>query len=135
MKKTIFLLFTALFSTILLWAQPSKGKYIEVLYFKANLACCKAKACNAIEADIQSFVAKNFPKGNVTFTEIKLIEESNKAIIEKYDAQSQTVILVKHNKKKDVSINVSDLVKKYMQDKNKEDLEKTFVLKINEFLK
>ncbi|HNW90079.1 MAG TPA: hypothetical protein PKN48_10475 [Bacteroidales bacterium] len=134
MKKVTLLLAFLIISTSALFAQSAKGK-AEVLYFKANLACCKAKACNVLEADIKTIVEKNYPKGNVVFKEIKLAEESNKALVEKYQAGSQTVVIVKKKKKNETSINVTDIVKNYLLDQNKETLEKELVAQIDGLLK
>ncbi|OIP02067.1 MAG: hypothetical protein AUJ97_06420 [Bacteroidetes bacterium CG2_30_32_10] len=109
MKKTIFLLTIAIFSGMMLFAQSKKSS-IEVLYFKANLACCKAKACNVLESDIQNIITKNYPDGSVKFTEVKLVDVANKDLIDKYNAKSQTVIIVKKTKKKETFVDVSDLV-------------------------
>jgi hypothetical protein len=134
MKKRLVILMIALLAGTTVFAQTNK-KGIEVLYFKANLACCKAKACNALEADIEAMIQKNFPDGNVVFKEVKLAEDTNKVLVEKYKAQSQTVVLVKKKGKKELSNDVSDIVKQYLIDKNKEQFEAAFVLKTNEFIK
>lgn len=134
MNKVILFVSAFLISVSALFAQSTKGK-AEVLYFKANLACCKAKACNMLEADIRNIVEKNYPKGNVIFKEVKIADESNKALIEKYQATSQTVIIVKKKKKKEISLNVTDIVKSYMLDQKKEKLEKELIAKIDGFIK
>lgn len=131
MKKTVFLLIIAIFSGIMLFAQ-SKKSTIEVLYFKANLACCKAKACNILESDIQNIITKNYPNGKVKFTEVKLVDASNKDLVAKYNAKSQTVIIVKKTKKKETFVDVSDLVQKYVQSQDKTTFEKELLAKINE---
>jgi hypothetical protein len=134
MKKTILVISMMLLSSTMLLAQSGKGK-IEVLYFKANLACCKARACSALEADIQTILQKNFTDNSIEFKEIKIADEANKALVEKYKAQSQTVILLKTKKKKEISIDVSDLVKAYVQNQNKDALEQALLAKINELKK
>lgn len=135
MKKSIILLIVAMISVITIFAQSKNGK-VEVLYFKANLACCKAKSCNALENDIKTIIVKNYPDSNsVTFKEIKIVDETNKALIEKYKAESQTVIIIKKKKKKETSIDVTDIVKAYIKDQNKVSLEQQLVSKINEPIK
>ena len=103
-----------------------------MLYFKANLACCKAKACNLLEADIQNIITKNYPNGEVKFTEVKLVDAANKELIDKYNAKSQTVIITKENKKTETYVDVSDIVQKYVQGQDKVAFEKEFITKINE---
>lgn len=134
MKKTALFLAIIIISASALFAQSTKGK-AEVLYFKANLACCKAKACNVLEADIKGIVEKNYPKGNVVFKEVKIAEESNKPLVDKYQASSQTVIIVKKKKKKETSVNVSDLVQNYMKNQDKIALETELIAKIDGMLK
>lgn len=114
----------------------SKNVKVEVLYFKANLACCKAKSCNVLENDIKAIIVKNYPDSNsVTFKEIKLVDEANKALIEKHKAESQSVIIVKKKKKKETVIDVTDIIKAYIKDQNKLSLELQLVSKINEPIK
>ncbi|HNW70169.1 MAG TPA: hypothetical protein PKI01_07195 [Bacteroidales bacterium] len=134
MKKTALFLAFIIISASALFAQSTKGK-AEVLYFKANLACCKAKACNALEADIKGIVEKNYPKGNVVFKEVKIAEESNKPLVDKYQAGSQTVIIINKKKKKEASINVSDLVRNYLKNQDKVTLETELIAKIDGMLK
>lgn len=134
MKKIAVLFSIIMLSSMMIFAQSGKGK-IEVLYFKANLACCKARACNALETDIQSVLQKSFADSSVVLREIKLADEANKALVEKYKAQSQTVIIIKTTKKKETSIDVSDIVKAYVQNQNKETFEQSLLAKINEIKK
>ncbi len=134
MKKAILLLSVFVCFSSMIFAQSSKAK-VEVLYFKANLACCKAKACNMVESDITGILQKNFADSSVILREIKLADDANKDLVAKYKAQSQTVIIRKVTKKKECSADVSDLVKSYMLDQNKENLEKSLLAKISEVKK
>ncbi len=134
MKKTILILAAIMLSGMLLSAQSTKEK-IEVLYFKANLVCCKARACNALESDIQNIISENYPDSSVVLKEIKLADEANKTLVEKYKAQSQTVIIVKKKKNKEFSIDVSEIVKAYVQNQNKETLKQELISKISELKK
>lgn len=123
-----------MFSGMLLNAQTAKNK-IEVLYFKANLACCKARSCNALESDIKKIISESYPDSSVVLTEVKLVDTINNALIAKYNAQSQTVVIVKKRKKKEFSIDVSDIVKAYVQNQNKETLKQELTSKISEIQK
>lgn len=134
MKKVSLILLFIFISATAILGQNSKGK-AEVLYFKANLACCKAKACQLLENDIKIIIEKNYPQGNVVFREIKIADEINKEIVDKYKAGSQTVILVYKKKKKENFVNLSDIVKKYQSSQNREELEKELLAKINETIK
>lgn len=131
MKKAIILF---VFSIVVsgLYAQKNN---VEVLYFKAKLGCCQSRACNTLEADIKAVIDRNFNEKGVTFKQIMLADEANKALVEKYNAKSQTVILVASDKKKkQTSVDVSDIVRKYTKGGSKEVFEKELTDKINALL-
>jgi len=134
MKKTILLFALIIFSGLILNAQTSKNK-IEVLYFKANLACCKARSCNALESDIQKIITENYPDSSVVLKEVKIADSINAPLIEKYKAQSQTVVIVKKTKKKEFSSDVTEIVKGYVLNQDKEALKKELITKIGEIKK
>ena len=132
MKKLIFLLVVTMITTVgVTNAQSSKSK-IEIFYFKADLACCKARACNALEADVKSVIEKYFADENINFKVVKLAEKANNALIEKYNAKSQTVVIVK--KKKETATDVSTIIHDYAIKKDKEKFEKELKNKITECL-
>lgn len=132
MKKSFLIIVLLIVANITTFAQSTK---VEVLYFKANLSCCRAKACNDLEADILGIVKSNYKNGNVVFKQIKIADEANKDLVLKYNAQSQTVILVKSNKNAIVKTeDISQQAKQYQFDKNKEVLESVIKTKINELL-
>ena len=126
MKKLLAISVTILMTLTVLATSPKKG--IEVLYFKAQLSCCQARACNTLENDIKTLIAANFDASKVTFTEILLTDEKNKALIEQYKAKSQTVVVVNAKKKK--TIDVSDLVRTYLRNGDKATFEKELIQKI-----
>jgi hypothetical protein len=131
MKKAI-ILFVFSIVTIGLYAQKNG---VQVLYFKAQPACCKAAACNNLEADVKGVVEKNFKGKKVTFKQVALADEANKALVEKCNAKAQTVVLlVTDKKKKETSVDVSDIVRKYTRSGDKAAFEKELTDKINEVL-
>ena len=134
MKKSILLFGVIIFSGMMLNAQTAKNR-IEVLYFKANLACCKARSCNALEGDIQKIIAESYPDSSVVLTEVKLADSTNISLIEKYKAQSQTVVIVKKTKKNEFSTDVTEIVKGYVINQDKESLNKELIAKIGEIKK
>jgi hypothetical protein len=109
MKKLMIIL-----SVILATSAISNAQKAEFLYFKADLACCKAKSCNALEGDLKTLIEKNYPKGEVVFTTVKISDESNKDLVAKHNATSQTCILVVKKKKGNLYFDMSDLVKKFL---------------------
>ena len=126
MKKLLVISVTILMTLTVLASSPKKG--VEVLYFKAQLSCCQARACNTLENDIKTLIAANFDASKVTFTEVLLADTKNKALIEQYKAESQTVVVVNAKKKK--TIDVSDLVRTYLRNGDKATFEKELIQKI-----
>lgn len=113
----------------------SNKKSTEVLYFKANLCRCKAGACNALQADVDSVLIKYFQDENIQFKVIKLADQTNKDLILKYNAKSQTVVIVSTKRNKENAIDVSDIVANYSKSKDKVKFETEMKDKINEILK
>jgi len=131
MKKTV-ILFVFSILTIGLYAQKNN---VQVFYFKTQLPCCKAAACNNLETEVKGVVEKNFKGKNVTFKQVPLADEANKTLVEKCNAKSQTVVLVATKKKKETTVDVSDIVRKYTRSGDKEAFEKELTDKIKELLK
>jgi hypothetical protein len=134
MKKSFLLLFVA-FLTISGATFGKSKENVEVLYFKANLCPCKARVCNALQAEVDSVLKKNFAKENIQFKVIQLADEANKELIAKYKAESQTVVIVKTKGKKETVTDVSAIVKDYAMKQNKEKFETELKQKISESLK
>ncbi len=130
MKRIILSLAMVILITVGAMSQTAK-----VLYFKANLACCQAKACAALEKDIQDVITKNFNNDKVTFVELKLADAANKEMVEKHNAKSQTVVLVVKKRKKEKVTDLSDMVRRYQRSGDKDQFEKDLVAKIKEGLK
>ncbi|MCL2329531.1 MAG: hypothetical protein FWC39_13610 [Bacteroidetes bacterium] len=130
--KRIIILFALGIATMSVYAQKNS---VEVLYFKAQLTCCKAASCNNLEGEVKSIIEKNFAGKAVTFKQVPLADEANKALVEKYNAKSQTVVLVVTKKKTETSVDVSDIVRRYARSDDKAAFEKELTAKINEALK
>lgn len=105
---------------------------IEVLYFKANLACCKAKACNTLQSEVETVLKNLTSFKNIEFKVIPLADEANKELVEKYNAKSQTVVIIKKDGDKETSKDISDIVRDYSIGKNKERFEELVKSKIEE---
>jgi len=135
MKKIVFMLFIALFMATGITLAQQKKTTAEVLYFKANLACCKARACNALESTVKIIVEKNWTDGKVVFRQVKLSDTLNNELIKKYNAQSQTLIIVVKKKKKESSTDVSGMLRDYATTNDAVKFEKELTDKINEVIK
>jgi hypothetical protein len=104
---------------------------VEVLYFKANHACCKARACNALQADVDSVLIKYFPDKKVEFKVIRLADETNRDLVVKYNAKSQTVVIIKKKEKKEIATDVSSIVQEYAKTYDKKKFENEMKEKIS----
>ncbi len=125
--KNIF--FVVLF-TGLLFAGQAFSQKTEVLYFKADLPCCKARACNRLENQVKQVVNSEFEADEVAFVTVKISDESNSGLVEEFDAESQTVIIV--NSDKETSVDISDMVDNLKKTRNLEDFKEEFVNSIKE---
>ncbi|MCX6250917.1 MAG: hypothetical protein NTX61_09200 [Bacteroidetes bacterium] len=135
MKKSLIILLLAIIAgTATTFAQQKKSG-VEVLYFKANLACCKGRACNTLEAKVKEIIEKNWADGCVKFRQVKLSDTTNNELIKKYNAQSQTLIIEKTKRKKVTSIDVSSILSDFAKSNDTGRFEKELTAKINEFIK
>ena len=135
MKKTILMLFLALFTVTGTTFAQQKKSGAEVLYFKANLACCKGRACNTLEAKVKEIIEKNWTDGNVKFRQVKLTDTTNNVLIKRYNAQSQTLVIVVIKKKKETSIDISAILRLYASSNDAIQFEKELTEKIREAIK
>ncbi len=130
MKRTLSILFLTLFVGLAASAQKA-----EVMYFKADLACCRERACNALESDVKAVLESNFKNGDVKFSSVKLSDENNKALVEKHNARSQTVVIVAKNRRSETVVDVSDIVRTYSRNRDRATFEKELLAKVSECIK
>ncbi|MFW5793164.1 MAG: hypothetical protein ACOCWC_02690 [Bacteroidota bacterium] len=126
MRKNLLTLAIIIFIGLSAFSQQS-----EVLYFKANLPCCPAKACNILEAEIKEIIENNYSDNEIVFKTIKIADSNNSELIKKYNAKSQTVVIVSN----ETTVDVSDIVKSYTRKKDKVEFESKLLAKINKSLK
>mgnify|MGYP005845648613 CR=1 FL=1 len=131
--KKIFLVF--LFSFAILCLAQSQKSSIELLYFKANLPCCKARVCNMLQTEVDSVIIKYYPDKNIKFHLVLLADEENKALIEKYKASSQSVWLVKTKKNKEIATDLTPIVSDYKKHWDKQKFEAEMKAAIEKTLK
>ncbi|MFW5767556.1 MAG: hypothetical protein ACOCXO_04225 [Bacteroidota bacterium] len=120
MKRLNLLFLLSVFTMGSLLAQNNAN--YEVLYFKANLACCQAKACDALQKDVAEVFESNFDSKDVSFTVVKLEDDAKQELIDKYNAKSQTVVCVKSDDDKGKSVDLSPAIRQYKDHKDKEKL-------------
>jgi hypothetical protein len=130
--KNLLLVLVSFFLIHAATAQKTASK-VEVLYFKANLSCCQAKACNNLESTIKEIVEENFSSQEVIFKTVAIADEANASLVAKYNAKSQTVVMV--NTKKNKSLDVSDIVRQYLRDGDKTVFSKSLVEKAKTTIK
>ncbi len=131
MKKISVIIFIAFMA----FAGTSFGQKAELLYFKANLSCCRGRACDQLENNLKSIIENNFSNDEITFRRVKIANKQNKALVSKYDAKSQTVIIVVDRMiGKDKTLDISDMVARYQRSRDKKAVEKEIVDKIKSVL-
>lgn len=111
MKQISFFMMMALIAISTAAFSQSKNKSVEVLYFKAKQCACKTRVCDALEGQIKTLIEKDFPGENIEFKRVWLNDKENTALIEKYQAKPQTVVLVKTKRKKEWSTDLTQQVK------------------------
>lgn len=72
---------------------------VKAYYFHATRRCA---TCEAVEKVAKATISENY-KGKVEFISINREEAENKAMVEKYEVNGQTLLLVKGNKKVDLT--------------------------------
>jgi hypothetical protein len=126
MKKLFILLVFALSA-----AASANAQKVEVLYFKADLACCRARACDNLEKDVKSMIEDTYKEGDLKFTTVRISDEANKALVEKYKAGSQTVVIVTTRRRNESSMDISDIVRAYSRNRDKANFEKELLARIS----
>jgi len=111
MKQISLFMMVALITISTAAFSQSKNKSVEVLYFKAKQCACKTRACNALENQVKAIIDEDFPDKNIEFKQVWLNDKENAALIEKYHAKAQTVVMVKTKRKKEWSTDLTQPVK------------------------
>lgn len=125
----------AIFVMTLLMGLSASAQKAEVMYFKAELACCRARACDMLESDVKAVIESNFTNGDVKFSAVKLSDEANKSLVEKLNARSQSVVIMAKNGSSETVVDVSDIVRNYSRSRDKATLEKDLLAKVSECTK
>jgi hypothetical protein len=127
MLKKFALLFAIVVISLTSYAQQT-----EVLYFQADLACCRAKACDELQSDIKAMIENKYNSNQVKFIVVKLSDATNKSLVEKHNASSQTVVIVTTNGRKETVKDISDIVKAYTRNRNKNTFENQLFAQLEE---
>lgn len=126
MKQLFVLLVIALFAGLNATAQK-----VEVLYFKADLACCRARACDDLEKNVKSMIESTYKAEDVKFTTVKISDQANQALVEKYKAGSQTVVIVTTNRRNETITDITDIVRAYSRNLDTANFEKELLARIS----
>jgi hypothetical protein len=119
MRKIIFAALVCILATGAAMAQKSA----EVLYFKANLPCCKARSCNAMQSEVEKAVNKYFAGQGIGFRTIMLSDAANAELVKKHAAKSQTVVFVNTKGRKEKVVDLSAAVKGFLSHYDSQQLE------------
>lgn len=90
--------------------------------------------CNALEDQVKSVIEKEFPDKGIEFKRVWLNEKENEALIQKYSAKQQTVVMVKKKKDKETVTDLTEIVHQYSLKKNQEEFEQQMKTTIAENL-
>lgn len=123
MKRISLFMMVALIAISTAVFSQSKNKSVEVLYFKAKQCACKSMTCNALEDQIKALIEKDFSGEIIEFKRVWLNEKENEALIAKYNAESQTVVMVTTKKNKETVTDLTEVVHKFSLDRNQEEFE------------
>ncbi len=129
MKKLL-----TIFSIFMLMGVMAFAQKAEILYFKADLGCCRERACNALENDVKSIIESNFTERDVRFVTVKISDDVNNELVSKHNARSQTVVITAKKRRNETTVDVSDIVRAYSRNRDKAELEKGLIAKINEII-
>ena len=112
MKKTSVLFITVLFSFLALGQNgevKSKKSQLDIYYFHRTDRCA---TCMSIEENtknaLDTFFADEVKEGTISFKSINFEGESDKEIIEKYEANGPSLFLTKVKKTKETTKNLTD---------------------------
>jgi len=112
MKKTSVLFITVLFSFLALGQNEevkSKKSQLDIYYFHRTDRCA---TCMSIEENtknaLDTFFADEVKEGTISFKSINFEGESDKEIIEKYEANGPSLFLTKVKKTKETTKNLTD---------------------------
>lgn len=134
MKKAVLFFAATLMLLFLSNFAQAEDDGLEILYFKANLACCKARACNSLQTDVESVLKTYFENEKINFKVIRLSDPANDELVKKYNAKSQTVVIVNKKGNNEHSEDISSLVQQYARDNDKSKFEENMKNKIKETL-
>ncbi len=129
MKKSFFILIA-----FVLMAGITNAQKVEVLYFKANLACCHARACNQLESQVKSVIEKNYQNGDVVFITVPIGIAENQELVDKYNASSQSVVIVSKKRRKETITDATAIVRDFRRTRNMEAFEQSLTQEINKVL-
>lgn len=103
MKTIRMILSVVLFVPLIAFSQSSNKK-VEVYYFHNTSRCVTCKTVEAeAKQDIETLYPDFIKKGDMSFTSLNLEEENGKSVAKKLDVSGQTLLLVRGEKKIDIT--------------------------------
>ena len=87
----------------------NKKKYVEVIYFHRTERC---NTCQAIDKTTKELLEKDYKKdikkGTIVFTSIDFQLNNTNPLVEKYEIEGPTLLIVYHKKGKETVSNFTD---------------------------
>ncbi|MDD2530316.1 MAG: nitrophenyl compound nitroreductase subunit ArsF family protein [Bacteroidales bacterium] len=133
--KKLTLITLALFLSLSIFAQEAKKDFVEVFYFHRTERCA---TCNAIEEGLTSVLnttyKRDIKKGNILFLSIDYEDKANSEVVDLYEIDNPTLLLIYNKKGKQEFVNLTDDAFTYAR-KDPAKYKKIIKSKINEFFR
>ena len=109
--KTKFIILITLLACIGISSSfaQTKKEYVEVLYFHRTQRC---NTCQAIEKTTKELLEKNYKRdvksGALVFTSVDFQQNNTNPLVEKYEIEGPTLLIIYHKKGKETVSNYTD---------------------------
>jgi len=130
-KTILLLVLLAVVFTRNTFAQNNK-KNVEIIYFHRTHRCL---TCNSIEKAVNEVIEKDYAKelksGTITFVSTDFQIENTNELVNKYEIDEPTLLIIYHKKNKETVTNLTDEAFAYAISQP-DKLKKVLIEKINE---
>lgn len=123
--KLLFLVITGL-----LFSGQLHSQNVEVLYFRADLGCCQARACQFFSGQVKEAVEQNYDNNKVAFRVVRISNPDNSDLVQEHNARSMSLVVV--NTANGKSEDVSEAMAEYRRNRDMDKLEEALINAINQ---
>ncbi len=125
MKKIVFFILAGL-----LFAGQAKAQNVEVLYFRADLGCCQARACEFFSGQVKEAMEQNYNSKDVVFRVVRIASPDNADLVKAHNARSMSLVVV--NSANGKSKDMSHALAEYRRDRDMDKLEAAIAEAVDE---